>query len=75
MKKDCTELCKELEVSCPCEKCRYWINYEDDLNCSIISARKGPLTLREAGDRIGVTWVRIKQIQDAALEKLGKKME
>ena len=75
MKKDCVELCKELGVTCPCKDCRHWQDYEKDLNCSIISARKGPLTLRETGDRIGVTWVRVKQIQDAALKKLGKKME
>ena len=57
-----------------CEKnCRHWINYLEDQNCSLISIDKnGPLTLREVSERLGVSYVRIKQIQDKAIEKLKK---
>jgi len=60
----------------PCSECdcRQWINYEDDLNCTLIAAEKnGPMTLREVGDRLGISFVRVKQLQDSALEKLAMK--
>ena len=56
-----------------CE-CRMWLDYEEDLNCTLIAVDKeGPLTLREVGDRLGISFVRVKQIQDVALGKLRAK--
>jgi hypothetical protein len=60
----------------PCQdcKCRQWIEYEEDLNCTLIAVDKhGSMTLRETGDRLGISFVRVKQIQDSALAKLGAK--
>ena len=60
----------------PCEecKCRMWLDYEEDLNCTLIAVDKhGPMTLREAGDRLGISFVRVKQLQEVALTKLGAK--
>ena len=60
----------------PCEecKCRMWLDYEEDLNCTLIAVDKhGPLTLREVGDRLGISFVRVKQLQEVALVKLGGK--
>tara|TARA_R110002072_G_scaffold88880_2_gene199342 strand:- start:126 stop:380 length:255 start_codon:yes stop_codon:yes gene_type:complete len=60
----------------PCEecKCRQWLDYEDDLNCTLIAVDKhGPMTLREVGDRLGISFVRVKQLQDVALAKLATK--
>jgi len=60
----------------PCKecKCRQWINYEDDLNCTLVAVDKhGPMTLREVGDRLGISFVRVKQLQDVALAKLAAK--
>ena len=60
----------------PCEecKCRQWIDYEEDLNCTLVAVEKhGPMTLREVGDRLGISFVRVKQLQDVALAKLGTK--
>ena len=55
-------------------KCRLWLDYKEDLNCTLIAVDKhGPLTLREVGDRLGISFVRVKQIQDGALGKLGVK--
>jgi len=54
--------------------CRLWIDYEEDLNCTLISAEKnGPMNLREVAERLGISFVRVKQIQDAALAKLSLK--
>ena len=49
-----------------------WISYKEDLNCSLIAVKKHCImTLREVAEREGVSFVRIKQIQDTALKKLG----
>lgn len=69
--KTCTEACTTLQESCPNKDCRNWMNFEEDLNCAIICADKyGGLTLREVSDRIGLSFVRVKQIEDEAKEKI-----
>ena len=56
--------------------CRLWIDYEEDLNCTLIAAEKnGPMNLREIADRLGISFVRVKQIQDIALKKLTLKKQ
>ena len=60
----------------PCGECecRQWLNYEEDLNCTLIAVDKhGPLNLRQIGERLGISFVRVKQIQDVALSKLASK--
>ena len=49
--------------SCEQCDCRLWIDYEEDLN------------LREVADRLGISFVRVKQIQDAAIRKLALKKQ
>jgi len=75
MKKKCFDICVDNDVSCPVDDCRYWINYEEDLNCAIVCANQnGPLSLREISDRMGVSFVRIKQIQDLIVDKFTKRL-
>jgi hypothetical protein len=70
--KKCIERCKELQVSCPVKECRYWVSYEQDLNCSLRAVeRNGAMTLREIADRLGISFVRVKQIQDKSIKKIG----
>tara|TARA_R100000951_G_C2590039_1_gene164708 strand:- start:29 stop:262 length:234 start_codon:yes stop_codon:yes gene_type:complete len=60
----------------PChnQECRNWIDYDEDKNCCLISVdRHGQMTLMQVAKRLGVSHVRIKQIQDKALIKLKKK--
>jgi|TARA_R110002073_G_scaffold302640_1_gene470403 hypothetical protein len=69
----CLKVCKELNVVCPIKDCRSWINYKKDMNCLYESIEKnGNMTLRQVSERIGVSFVRIKQIEEKALKKLGK---
>lgn len=69
--KTCTEACLTLETSCPNNDCRNWMEYEDDLNCTLIAVHKhGEMTLREVAKRIGLSFVRVKQVEDAAREKI-----
>ncbi len=65
--------CINNDSPCKQKECRQWLDYEEDLNCTLITVEKhGMLTLREVADRMQVSFVRIKQIQDRAIEKLAK---
>lgn len=73
--KGCTDVCRVDKQPCTRENCRHWMDYSDDLNCSIIAAEDhGPMTLEEISKRMGVTLVQIKNIQDRAMDKMKKKM-
>jgi len=51
-----------------------WMDYKEDLNCTLIAVEKhGKMTLREVAKRMGVSFVRIKQIQDKAERSLGRR--
>ena len=69
----CLQECIKKDKKC-CEKeCRVWIDYEKDLNCSLLSiAKHGNMTLEETAKRLGLSIVRVKQLQDRALQKLQK---
>ena len=70
----CFKQCESANESCKDKGCRLWIDYEDDLNCTMLAVNNHPegnMTLREVADRIGVSFVRIKQIEEKALNKLG----
>jgi len=68
---ECSKKCVELGVSCPVKDCRDWIDFEEDHNCtSIAIAKNGSMTLREISDRLHVSFVRVKQIEDKTLEKI-----
>jgi len=70
MRKCATE---SLENDSICNKkdCRLWMNYSEDLNCSLISVKKnGKLTLNEVGERLGISYVRVSQIEKQAVNKL-----
>ena len=70
--KKCLQVCKELNVSCPVKECRYWIKHNEDTNCIFDAiAKHGNMTLRETAERLGISYVRVKQIQDSVLKKIG----
>jgi DNA-directed RNA polymerase sigma subunit (sigma70/sigma32) len=58
----------------PCceKKCRNYLKSERHLNCAILAAREGPMTLQEIGDIFGVSRMRICQIEKSILEKIKK---
>ena len=69
----CAKECLERQRCCIEKKCRLWIDYKQDLNCTSIAIKKNPeMTLSEVSKRLNVSLVRIKQIQDKALQKLKK---
>ena len=76
--RECSKTCMKLDVSCPVQDCRMWMDYEEDLNCTLIAIENNdgkPMTLREVAPRIGVSFPRIKQIEDVAFKKLQKSLK
>ena len=69
-----------LEIGETCPHCggpreRCWIDYPEDNNCVNVSVRKhGAMTLNEVSKRIGVSLVRISQIEKQALTKIKKRL-
>lgn len=71
--RECVEECYLAKIVCQNRECRMNIDYEEDLNCTIIAVKKhGPMTLEEIGKRHSISTVRVKQIVDATLLKLKK---
>lgn len=73
--KSCLAACKTLDVSCPNSDCRNWMDYEEEYNCVLEAVERAQeegkeLTLREVANRLGCSFVRVKQIEDEALQKL-----
>lgn len=67
----CSRMCRDLNVKCDQEQCRMWIDYPEDSNCTLISIyENGNMTLREVGKRLGISFARVKQIEQKALLKL-----
>tara|TARA_Y100000034_G_C6540031_1_gene232942 strand:- start:79 stop:375 length:297 start_codon:yes stop_codon:yes gene_type:complete len=68
---ECSKCCIKNKVSCPVNDCENWLDYEDDMNCMLIALEKhGAMTLREVAERLGLSFVRVKQIQDKAVRKI-----
>ena len=73
---ECLDTCKRLGVPCPVTECRQHIDYAEDLNCTLEAVSKhGNMTLRESASRLGISFVRVKQIEDAVLKKIGRFFE
>tara|TARA_R100001591_G_scaffold41915_1_gene53237 strand:- start:191 stop:442 length:252 start_codon:yes stop_codon:yes gene_type:complete len=71
--RECSRKCIELETECPCTECRLWIDYPDEKNCSLISINENDsMTLREVGERLGISFARVKQIEQKALSRIRK---
>ena len=69
----CAHQCIKDRQPCQASPCRFSIDYEEEYNCSLISIyENGELTLREIAKREGISFARIKQIQDKALFKIRK---
>jgi len=70
---ECARVCCDLEVSCPVQDCRSWIDYEEDLNCVNVAIDKhGEMKLKDVAERLGITAARVQQIEKATLTKMKK---
>jgi len=66
--------CKcDMSNGCDKEECRNYIDYEEDDNCILNSIQKNDkLTLKQVGDRLGISAERVRQLEKRALEKIEK---
>jgi hypothetical protein len=70
----CSRMCMKKEKACPHTDCRMWIDFPKEYNCTYISIyENGCMTLREIGERLGISFARVKQIEDTALKKIRKR--
>lgn len=73
---ECAQSCLETGHKCNKEECRMWINYKEDQNCSLVAIyQNGSMTLEEVAKRMGVSFVRVSQIEKQALKKLSKRIK
>ncbi len=69
----CALTCMKSKKECRNTGCRLWIDYPPEQNCCLISVyENGNMTLRQIGERIGVSFARVKQIETEALRKMKK---
>lgn len=67
----CARKCIELKLGCPNTECRLWIDYPSENNCTLVSVyENGNMTLRQVGERIGISFARVKQLEQRALIKM-----
>lgn len=66
----CYDLHDSCGKLCVNKECRQWIKSTENQNCTIIAAKKGPMSLQQIGDILGVTRMRICQIEKKVVEKL-----
>ena len=63
----CAKDCINSGESCDEKQCRYWIEYESEKNCTLISIEEnGNMTLEETAKRLNLSVVRVFQIQKKA---------
>jgi len=68
--RECMFSCVKKGKECKAKDCKHWIDFEEDLNCTLIAVEKnGEMTLREVSERLSISFVRVKQIQDKAMQK------
>ncbi len=67
----CASTCLHKNIDCPVKECRLWIDYGEDLNCTLVAVHKhGAMTLEEVAKRLKYTPARIQQIEKRALKKI-----
>ena len=66
----CFEMHDFHKIECQNKSCRQWIKCRDNQNCTIVASKKGPMSLQEIGDIMGVTRMRICQMEKRIIQKI-----
>tara|TARA_R110002020_G_scaffold370990_1_gene582635 strand:- start:176 stop:439 length:264 start_codon:yes stop_codon:yes gene_type:complete len=71
---ECSRFCLKHKMECQDTKCKFWIDFKGEQNCTLISIyENGRMTLREVAERLGISFARVKQIETQAMEKIKKR--
>lgn len=72
--RSCASECIKKNKNCYNSECRLWIDFTDDLNCTLIAVHNnGAMTLEQVSKRLGFTPARIQQLEKRALEKISRR--
>lgn len=72
----CSKIYEKEDEICNEQECKFWIDFEQECNCMNVSIkRNGNMTLDQIGLRMGISHVRVKQIQDRAMNKIKKSFQ
>lgn len=75
MKEDIKHICHCLKNGKDQKSCRQHIDYPEEHDCALISAEiNGSMSLREVAERMGISHIRVMQIEREAIAKLKAKM-
>ena len=67
---------KGKKPGCANQECRCSIDYPEDDNCIYVAIEKhGSMTLKEIAKRLGISLVRVSQIEKEAIKKLSKRIK
>ena len=72
---ECFKYNKKNDKKCKKNNCHYWINHKESNNCTIVGAQKENYwTLERIGNLLGVTRMRVCQIEKKAINKIKQKI-
>ena len=72
--RECSRECMRKESNCRETGCKYWIDFPDDRNCTLVAIYEhGKMTLRQVAERLGISFARVKQIESQALIRIKKR--
>lgn len=70
----CARTCIQNRSACTSVECRHHITFPPDYNCTLVAIyENGSMTLREVAERLGISFARVKQIEQKALTKIKKR--
>lgn len=71
----CFEKNSRKGTQCAQRGCRYWISHPGEMNCTLIAASRGPMTLQQIGEIMGVTRMRVCQLEKRILDTVREDSE
>ena len=67
----CSRYCIKHKKICKEKDCRMHIDFKEEYNCALVSIyENGAMTLRQIGERLGISFARVKLIETDALQKI-----